>query len=129
MINILKKIKIKIKKNLKIKKKIQDLYPLVKIEESFKLERKLGNVIFKIYFEVPSPIPSDNSDKKELEDGIKQTEAFFGPIVVVLGHYLRGICTENSPERMVIGRDNLINAIKECAKAQLKYIKEDEKNR
>jgi len=105
------------------------LYPTIVIEESFTLEGPEGDSIFKIRFEVPVPITDAYSDKEEIENLKKSADATFRPIITTLRHYLEGICRENSPERFLIGRENLIMAIKQCAAAQIKVIEEAEKNR
>jgi len=103
-------------------------YPTIVIEESFTLEGPKGDAIFKILLEVPVPM-DDYSNKEEVENMKKSAYATFGPVITTLRHYLEGICRENSPERFMIGRENLIIAIKQCAAAQIKVTQEAEKNR
>lgn len=103
-------------------------YSTIIIEESFTLKGPEGDSIFKICFEVPVPL-MDSSDKIEIEKVKNSADATFRPVVIALKHYLAGLCHEQSSERFLVGRENLITAIKHCAMVQINAIEDAEKNR
>lgn len=111
------------------KKAKKSMCPTIVVEESFTMEGTKCDGTFKISFEVPISMLDIHSDKEEIENIKQCADATFRPIVSVLIHYLLGMCRDNSPERFLIGRNNLVAAIKQCAALQIRSIQESENNR
>lgn len=103
-------------------------YPTVVVEEGFTASWPEEDVTYKIRFEIPIPILDVHTNKEEIEMIRMNADETFRPIAIVLKNYLSGLCGERSTERFVIGRDNLIMAIKHCAIVQKRMIEESEKN-
>lgn len=105
------------------------IYPTIILEDSFVLVGTKGDAIFKIRFEVPIPLLDTSENKEKIERMKKAADTMFRPMVTALKYYLCGLHNDSSPERFLIGRENLISAIEECAVIQLQYARDAENNR